>query len=153
MALIRTVAATVLSVLAIAGAGCGDRTAPEEEVRALIGTAEQAAEARSVGDLIDLAAPDFRDGDGRSTDELARYVRGYFLANPSVRLLTRITRVDVLAADVAEAEVTVAIVGKDAEATAAWDLAFDVVEFDLDLRRIDGEWRVLRVDWRRGAPL
>lgn len=141
----------VLAVVALAG--CGDPTSPEEDVRAVIAAAEQAAEARSVGDLLALAAPGFSDGAGRSTDELARYVRGYFIANQSVRLLTRITRIDLPAPDVAEAAVTVAMVGKDAEATAAWDLAFDVIEFDIDLRRIDGEWRVVHADWRRGSPL
>jgi hypothetical protein len=153
MAVSRVFLVAALGVVATALAGCGDPTSPEDEVRAVISAAEQAAEARSVGDLLALAAPGFSDGDGRSIDELARYVRGYFIANQSVRLLTRITRIEVPAPDVAEAEVTVAMVGKDAEATAAWDLAFDIVDFDIDLRRIDGDWKVVHADWRRGGPL
>ena len=147
----RGIFVTLLGIIALGAVGCGDAGSPEEEVRAVIVAAEQAAESRSVGDLMALTAPGFSDGDGRSTDELARYVRGYFIANQSVRLLTRISRIEVIAPDVAEAEVTVAMVGKDAEATAAWDLAFDVVDFDVDLRRIDGEWKVVHAKWRRGS--
>jgi len=131
--------------------GCGERSSPQDEVRAVIEAAEQAAEARSVGDLMALAAPGFSDRDGRTSDELAHYVRGYFIANQSVHLLTRITRIEIPAPDVAEAEVTVAMVGKDADANAAWDLAFDIVDFDIDLRRTDGEWRVVHADWSRGG--
>lgn len=134
-------------------AACSEDVSPEEEVRAVIVAAEEAAEARSVRDLMALAAPGFAGPDGTSVDELERYLRGYFIANQSVRLLTRVTHLEMLAADVAEAEVTVAAVGKDAEATAAWDLAFDVYDFDLDLRRIDGEWRVIHADWRRPGAI
>lgn len=144
--------ASMLIVAGLMAGGCGEpSSSPEDEVRAVISASEQAAEARSVSDLMALAAPGFTDRDGRTTAELAHYVRGYFIANQSVRLLTRITEIEVPAPDVAEARVTVAMVGKDAEATAAWDLAFDIVDFDIDLRRIDGEWKVIHADWRRGG--
>jgi hypothetical protein len=139
------------SLVAALSAACADRSPPEEQIRALIETAETAAEARSVGGLMDLVAPGFSDRDGRSADELAQYVRGYFIANQSVHLLTRIDSIEIEAPDVAAAQVTVAMVGRQAEADAAWDLAFEVVDFDIDLRRVEDDWKVVHVDWRRAG--
>lgn len=132
--------------LAIGLAGCGTPDSPETRVRAVIAAAEQAAEARDVPGVMELVSPDYADADGRQAAELSRYLRGYFIANQSLHLLTRIDSLDFPARDVAEVAVTVAMVGREAEAESAWDLAADVHSFRLTLMEKDGDWRVTHAD-------
>lgn len=136
--------------LAISLAGCGAPDSPEARVRAVIAAAEHAAEARDVSAVMGLVSPDYADADGRQADELSRYLRGYFIANQSIHLLTRIDSLEFPANDVAEVALTVAMVGRDAEAEAAWDLAADVHVLRLTLMEKDGDWQVTHADRRGG---
>lgn len=125
-------------------AGCGSAGLPEEQVRAVLEAAEQAVEARDVSGVLDLVSSDYRDADGRSPDELSRFLRGYFIANQSIRLLTRIERLEFPATGVAEVDLVVAMVGREAEAESAWNLAADLYQIGLTLMQEGGEWRVTR---------
>jgi hypothetical protein len=127
-------------------AGCGSADPPEVRVRAVIDAAEAAAEARDVSALMDLVSPDYKDAEGRQPDELSRYLRGYFIANQSIHLLTRVESIEFPATGVAELALTVGMVGRDAEAQSAWDLAADVYRIDLTLMDREGDWLVTHVD-------
>ena len=135
-------------LLVLAVASCGGDTSPEAQVRAVVAEAEAAAEARDASALLGLIADDYRDGRGNGADEIRRYVRGYLVAHQSIHLLVRIEELELKASDLARLRATVAMVGREAESPAAWDLAADVHEFDVTLAREDGEWRVTRADWR-----
>ncbi|MEQ1580415.1 MAG: hypothetical protein ABL964_07480 [Steroidobacteraceae bacterium] len=134
--------------VAIGLAGCGAPDSPEVQVRAVIEAAEHAAEARDVSAVMQLVSPDYADADGRQATELSRYLRGYFIANQSIHLLTRIDSLEFPARDVAEVEMTVAMVGREAEADSdsAWDLAADVHTLRLTLMEKGGDWRVTHAD-------
>ncbi|MGH8134736.1 MAG: hypothetical protein ACRER4_00175 [Steroidobacteraceae bacterium] len=127
-------------------AACAARTAPEDEIRALIATAETAAEDRDASSLRELIADDYRDGGGRDADELRRYLHGYLIAHQSIRLITRIDAIELEGAAVARAQVTVGMLGRETD--AAWEFAADIYHFDLRLAREDGDWRVTRAGWR-----
>ena len=90
----------------------------------------------------ELIADDYRDGDGRGADEIRRYLHGYLIAHQSIHLITRIDAIELEGAEVASAQVTVGMLGR--ESVSNWDLAADVQHFDLRLAREDGEWRVTR---------
>jgi hypothetical protein len=141
----------VATWLALGLAGCGSPESPETRVRAVIAAAEQAAEARDVSAVMDLVSPDYADADGRQARELGRYLRGYFIANQSIHLLTRIESIDFPAREIAEVQLTVAMVGKDADAASAWDLAADIQSFRLTLKETGGDWLVTRADRERSA--
>jgi len=143
-------ACCALSVFAGLATGCGGQDAPEDAVRAVVGAAEQAAEARDASALLDLVADDYRDARGNGAEEIRRYLRGYLVAHQSITLLTRIDSIELPATDLARVKATVGMVGKEAEAAGAWDLAADLYEFDVTLAREDGAWRVTRAQWRRG---
>lgn len=130
-------------------AGCAGKGSPEDEVRAAVGAAEEAAEARDASALLDLVADDYRDSRGNGAEEIRRYLRGYLVAYQSITLLTRIDAIEMPATDLARVQATVGMVGKEAEAAGAWDLATDLYELDVTLAREDGEWRVTRADWGR----
>ncbi len=129
--------------------GCGDPDSPEQRVRSVIAEMEIAAEARDVGDVTQWLAPDYRDAHGNSVDDIARALRGYFIANQSVHLLTRIQEITFPNEDEARATVLVGMVGRDADAANAWDLAAELYEFEIALLYSDEEWRVSWAEWRR----
>ena len=141
---------TALAALLLAAglAACGNGPSPEDEIRAVVAAAEQAAEERDAFALRALVADDYRDERGQGAEEIRRTVHGYLLAHQSVHLLVRIEDIELKATDLARLRATVAMVGKEADAAAAWDLAADVYEFDVTLAGEDGEWRVTRAAWR-----
>jgi hypothetical protein len=96
--------------------------------------------------LRELIADDYQDADGRGADEIRRYVQGYLITHQSIHLITRIEDIEIQGEEVARAEVTVGMLGRESD--SRWDLAADVYRFDLRLAREDGEWRVTRAGWR-----
>jgi len=123
-------------------AACADRDSPEQQVRAVIEQMELAAENRDVGDLKAHLSEDYRDPNGMGPDEAVRYARGYFIANQSIHLLTRIEELTFPTEDEARAQVVVGMLGRDAGASAQWDLAAEVQTLKIALRREDDEWKV-----------
>ena len=121
---------------------CSDPESPDTQVRRVIDALEQAAEARDVGGLMQHVSESYRDADGRDAKELSRYVRGYFIANQSIHLLTRVNSLEFPTDDEARAHVTVAMVGREAAEANAWNLAFETRDFDVTFRREGDDWKV-----------
>jgi hypothetical protein len=138
----------VLAACAVLAA-CGDADSPEQQVRQVIDKMETAAEARDVSELVEHLSSEYRDVNGMSADEAGRYVRGYFVANQSIHLLTRVEQIEFPLPDEARARVLVGMVGRDADAASNWDLAADLYEFKLSLRQEDGEWKVSFAQWTK----
>jgi len=138
-----------LLCLLLAVAGCGHRSTPEEQVRAVVAAAETAAEARDGRALSALVADDYRDGQGRGADEVRRILRGTLFARESIHLLVRIHDIRFQGTDLARVRASVAMVGRGAGDDDAWALAADVYEVDVSLAREDGDWRAVRASWRR----
>jgi len=140
----------VIGALIVAGlAGCGDSETPETQVRATIAAIEEAAEARDVGGIMEHVSNQFRDAEGRDGTELSRYVRGYFIANQSIHLLSRIESIEFPTPEEARARVVVGMVGRDAAASNAWNLAAEIHDFDVTFMLEDGEWKVTHARWGR----
>jgi hypothetical protein len=110
---------------------------------------ELAAEARDTGELMEHISPEYRDAYGQGRDELSRYVRGYFVANQSIHLLSRLEQLDFTTDDEARAIVQVGMAARAAEASGDWNLAADVYEFDVVLRRDREGWKVSHAEWSR----
>jgi hypothetical protein len=127
--------------------GCGDSESPEAQIRHTIAALEEAAEARDVGELTKHISPQFRDAYGRDGTDLSRYVRGYFIANQSIHLLTRIESIEFPTQDEARAKVTVGMVGREGAESNSWNLAAEVHDFDVTFIREDGEWKVSHAKW------
>jgi len=141
----------VLVALVLA-AGCGDRSAPEEEIRALVDLAEAAAEDRDSSALRALVADDYQDPDGRNAGNIRNFLHGYLAMHPSLNLLTRIDSIELEGTEQARVAVTVGMLGRTASDDAGWDLAGDVYRLDLVLAREDGgDWRVIRAGARDGG--
>ncbi|HEY7752201.1 MAG TPA: hypothetical protein VH856_00140 [Steroidobacteraceae bacterium] len=136
-------------LLAFAAAGCGPRGTPEDEIRALVSTAEESAEARDASALRDLVADDYEDPAGRTADDLRNYIHGWLVAHPSVRLITRVNSIELEGNELARLSVTIGMLGREASSDSGWEFAGDVWRFDLRLARDSGDWRVIRAGWQQ----
>ena len=125
-------------------AACGGAESPETQVKAVIERGETAAEARDVSALMDLVAADYQDDSGRDRAELRQYVHGYLLANQSIRLLTRIDRIEFPYRDMARVDLTLGSLGRETGDDSSLDLAADVQRLSIELQLDDGEWKVTR---------
>ena len=85
---------------------------PEQQVRSVIDSMELAAEARDVGDLMEHVSAAYRSADGQDRGGTSRYVRGYFVANQSIHLLTRIESLEFPAPDEARVKLQVGMAGR-----------------------------------------
>jgi hypothetical protein len=132
--------------LALLLAACADSGSPEQQVRAVIDAMETAAEARDVGDLTEHLSASYRDAQGQDREQAARYARGYFIANQSVHLLTRIESLEFPAADEARVKLQVGMAGRGGE-SGQGSLSADLHDFDLVLVREGGDWKVSYADW------
>jgi hypothetical protein len=124
-------------------AGCGREPSPEQQVRDTIAAGEMAAEQRDAGALIDLISERYSDDQGRDTEMLAQYVRGYLLTHPSLHLVTRIESIEFPYRDFAKVRVTVGSLARE-DAGATLDLAADVDQLEIELTREGDDWRVTR---------
>lgn len=134
---------SLLLVCALILGGCGSADSPETQVRRAIDAMEKAAEARNVGDLMEFVADDFRDQYGQDRNQLRQYLMGYFIANQSIHLLTRIDELELPGPEEALVRMTIGMVGREADAANAWNLAADVQDFEITLRREGDDWKVL----------
>jgi hypothetical protein len=133
--------------LALLTAACADEASPDQQVRAVIESMEVAAEARNVGDLIEHISANYSDAHGQDRAEASRYARGYFIANQSVHLLTRVESLEFPSPDEARVKLQVGMAGRGGEPGAA-ALSADLYDFDLALVLEGGEWKVSHADWR-----
>ena len=118
-------------------------------MRTAIAEIELAAEARDTSDVIEWLDPAYRDAHGNGIQEVQRLLRGYFLTNQSIHLLTRIQELSFPHPDEARVVLQVAMVGREADAANAWNLAGDLHRFELAMISQDGEWRVNWARWQR----
>jgi cation diffusion facilitator CzcD-associated flavoprotein CzcO len=140
----KALAATAIVAASLGTTACGERSTPEQQVRAVIAAAEDAAERRDHGDLMAFVSPDFQGGRGEDVREVSRMLRGYLLANPSVHVATRIDQIEFPYEDMARVQLTVGTLGREA---GPLDVAAGAQAVELELQHEDGDWRVTRAEW------
>ena len=128
---------SLIFIAAILLAGCGAKSSDEEQVRALIDSVEAAAEARDASDVLEYVADDYADSSGLDRPQLQNFLRGYFLAHPKLELVVNIESLEFPVDGLAQAVVSVATVELGDP---------DLQRLKIELRRVNGEWRVARAD-------
>jgi hypothetical protein len=131
--------------VAAAAGGCGSGD-PEAEVRELIAKAESAAEARDTGFFRDTISASYADRRGQSRDDVINVIRGVFITNASVEVISRIHTIELAGADAATVKMQAALVGKR-EGASLLDVDGDLYDIELELVRDSGDWRVISADW------
>jgi hypothetical protein len=109
------VLAPVAALYAVLAAGCAASDA-EAEIRALLAGAAEAAEARDTGFFADVVGAGYRDTRGNDREQLIGLVRGYFIANQRVEIVSRVDDVVLEGADAARAVVHAGMLGRRAGA-------------------------------------
>ncbi len=117
-------------------------------MRAVLATAEAAAEERDLRGLMKLVSSRYEDEEGGSAVELNQTIRGWFLLYPSAHLLTRIESIEFPYRDLARVHLTVGTLGRKASASDTLRVAADVHEVQLELQFERGEWKVTRAAWQ-----
>ena len=140
----------LVSALAVLATGCG-ASDPEAEIRALLAAAEEAAEARDGGFFGGALADDYRDARGNDRAEMLRKLRGYFIANQRIEILSRVDEIVVEDDGSARAVVHAGMVGRRAGAALIDGIDADLYRFELTLVNDGAEWQVASADFRRAV--
>ncbi|HEY3518960.1 MAG TPA: hypothetical protein VGL98_18060 [Gammaproteobacteria bacterium] len=140
----------IASLLAVLASGCGGSD-PEAEIRALLAAAEEAAEARDVGYFGDALGDSYRDARGHDREEVLRMLRGLFIANQRIEIVSRVEEIVIEGGDAARAVVHAGLVGRRTDATLIDGLDADLYRFELELVNDSGDWKVIGADFRRAV--
>lgn len=126
--------------LLAAGCSSGD---PEAEIRALLTSAEQAAEARDTGFFRAVIGTAYRDSRGNDRDQAINMLRGLFVTNQRVEIVSRIDSVELQGADAARAVLHAGMVGQRAGAGMLGGLDADLYRFELEFVNDGGDWQII----------
>jgi hypothetical protein len=141
----RLLVSLLYASLAVAAGGCGSDD-PEAAVREFLANAETAAEARDTGFFRDAISESYADRRGQRRDDIINVIRGVFITNATVEVVTRIESIEFSGTDVATVKMQAALVGKR-EGAALFDVDGDLYGIDLELVGEGGDWRVISADW------
>ncbi len=136
------------ALIAVVVAGCGT-TDPEAEIREVLAATAEAAEARDVGFFGELVGAAYRDSRGQDRTELLRTLRGYFVANQRIEIVSRVDEVTLEGADAARAVVHAGLLGQRSGAELLGGVDADLYRFELELVNDNGQWRVIGADVSR----
>jgi hypothetical protein len=139
--------------LAVGLACGGDPLSPEEQVRTVIETMEQAAEDGDVSAFKAIVSESYQDHYGHDKRSLAAYVTYHVMRHSHRRFFARVRSVEIRDEGRAEVEVVAAISGREVSGIEELvGLHADVYKIDMDLDdEGDGDWRVVWAQWRRTA--
>jgi hypothetical protein len=126
------------SALCATLSSCAERSSDEQQVREVFTRVEEAAEARDTSDVLEHVAAGYSDERGLDKTQLQTFLRGYFLANPKVEVLVDIERLELPVPGLAQARMDLVVLP-----------AGDRITLDVELRRQDGDWRIVRADRSR----
>ena len=138
----------IASLLAVLVSGCG-ASDPEAEIRALLAAAEEAAESRDVGFFGDVLGESYRDARGNDREEALRMLRGLFIANQHLEIVSRVDEIVIEGGDAARAVVHAGMVGRRTNAGLIDGLDADLYRFELELVNAGGSWQVIGANFRR----
>ena len=137
-------------MLTVLASGCG-ASDPEAEIRAMLAAAEEAAEARDAGFFGDTLGESYRDARGNDREEVLRMLRGLFIANQRIEIVSRVDEIVIEGGDAARAVVHAGMVGRRTDATLIDGLGTDLYRFELELVNDGGNWQVIGADFKRAV--
>ena len=153
MSVRRSAVLVLLWIMALTGvAGCGVAD-PERELRQRIEAAVAAAQARDTGFFRGLIAESFVDQRGNDRQALLNRMRGQFLIQQRIEVISRVEEVVMHGADAAETIIVAGIVGSTSQRLALGSVSADLYRIELEWSHNDGDWRVIGARWSRLGDL
>ena len=129
-------------------AGCGTSD-PEAEIRALFAAAEEAVEARDAGFFGSLIGEAYRDSHGNDRSEVLRRLRGYFIANQRIEIVSRVDEIALQGSDAARVILQAGMLGQRAGQDLLSGIDADLYRFELELVNDGGDWHIIGANWNR----
>ena len=133
----------LLACCTLAACG-GERSTPEEEVRAWVWQGHELAESKDRRALVDMIAPTYADARGNSRDDIENMFRAVFLRQKKVALITRIDAVQVHADTAAEVTLDVGMAGTDDNVLG---FSADAYQFEMELEKDGDDWLLISARW------
>jgi len=140
--------AAALAAALVAGCGTSD---PEAELRTLFAAAEEAAEARDAGFFGGLIGEAYRDSQGNDRGEVLRRLRGYFIANQRIEIVSRVDEVALQGGDAARVILHAGMLGQRAGQDLLSGVDADLYRFELELVNNGGDWQIIGANWNRAS--
>lgn len=141
--------AAAAAVLLLVLSACGRENAPEKQIERLVEKGKEAAENGKPGELRELISTRYADDHGRTSRDIVALAARYLYANKNIHLFTRIRELTFSGSEAARLRMYAAMAGQDVSGPdALLNMRADLYLFDLDLALEEGEWRVVRADWR-----
>ncbi len=135
----------VASLVAVLLVACGgERSAPEEEIRAWIDAVHAAAEDKDRRAIVVRISEGYVDSRGNSRDDIENRIRLIFLRQSTITLFPTIDSIEVFDGTAANVELTVGMAGTN---QSALGLSADAYRFELELERGDSDWRLISARW------
>lgn len=135
----------VASLAAVLLVACGgERSAPEEEIRAWIDAVHTAAEEKDRRAIVERISEAYVDGRGNSRDDIENTIRLLFLRQATIVLLPSIDSIEVFDGTAANVALTVGMAGTN---QSALGLSADAYRFELELERGDSDWLLISARW------
>ena len=126
-------------------AACGgDRSTPEEEVRAWVWQGHELAESKDRRALVDMIAPAYSDARGNSRDDIENMFRAVFLRQKKVALITRLDAVQMHADTAANVTLDVGMAGTDDNVLG---FSADAYQFEMELEKDGDDWLLISARW------
>ena len=133
----------LLACCALTACG-GDRSTPEEEVRAWVWQGHELAESKDRRALVDMISPTYADARGNSRDDIENMFRAVFLRQKKVALITRIDEVQVHAETAAEVLLDVGMAGTEDNVLG---FSADAYQFEMELEKDGDDWLLISARW------
>ena len=146
----RTSLLLFLSLLLAVCAGCSNPpSTPEDEIRQLISTMEDAVREKQIGSLKQHISESYNDEENRDKNALKGIFAYYFLQNRSIHLLTRVESIELPRPGTAEVALFVAMAGRRiADVALLHQISADLYRFDgTFMKEEDGIWRLVEASW------
>jgi len=138
----------LLLVVLVALAACGDETSPEDQIRTLVATLQDAANDRDLDTLREAVADSYADPRGNTRRDIDRIVVSQMLRGQPYVLL----RVQELAITEPDSASVTLLAGLARVPTGGFEemrrASADIYVFDLELRSADDRWQVTSARWR-----
>ncbi len=144
--------ARVLAATAVLAGGCSAQD-PATAIEQLIEETEVAAESRDTGHFRRLIADSYVDARGNDREQLINLIRGYFLANQSIDVLSRIEAVELSGDDAAEVVVLAGVLARRPGAGLLDGFDGRVYRLELELVENGGDWQIIGASWERSLEV
>ena len=140
----------LLTALVLSACDC-EASSPEDQVRAVLAAAEDAAERNQFRALRALISVNYSDERGRDQQAMGQLLFLYVRRHRSVHVLTRVSSITFPEPTRAHVSLLVATAGQPIEAPEDLSrVSADLHRFELVLVDDDlGDWKVTSANWRR----